>query len=94
MLKTILFKNWKQSKNRLRHQIKTPTKVSFLIHSPLPSIHTIERMKNMNDYNVNNLLQTLTKPEIQQFLAEYFEESFHMFFSDYLGKFESSSDNN
>ena len=51
-------------------------------------------MKNMNDYNVNNLLQTLTKPEIQQFLAEYFEESFHMFFSDYLGKFESSSDNN
>ena len=48
----------------------------------------------MNDYSVNNLLQTLTKPEIQQFLAEYFEESFHMFFSDYLGKFESSSDNN
>lgn len=67
--------------------------MSFLIHSPLPSIHTIERMKNMNNYNVNNLLHTLNKPEIQQFLAEYFEESFHMFFSDYLGKSESSSNN-
>lgn len=48
----------------------------------------------MNDYNVNSLLQTLNKPEIQQFLAEYFEESFNMFFSNYLGISESSSDNN